>query len=643
MTIAQAFEIVYPEIPTGEDLGNVLNKAVESTGTTELYDEVLALAQEKLDGITSITFSANKLSNGTITAEGAYTPEQKTTANSYHDSVNFYAKNAAGQIIGSGTVTLSYIITGSFTIEAAPAEIAKGETASLLATYALSNGYSITPDVTYTMEENSMATLSGNTVSGVEYGTVTISAEYNGMTATTTVTVAAPSVIYMPDGTTPLYTKGSGMEIIMEEYANYYDYMDGEYIGNMTEGGSIVVARVFMKGALSFNPVGVALTFDETKLVPMNYDSRSGEVRYKFGDDKFDVAGAVESVRDVDSVYITETLTDKFGTNYIYGLIASTGASTVLAADEEVQVMTILFAKTDASAVVDASAANFYDGADLDLAKAYRTDWGNSGKSIIQIAGLSSENETAIPNAFTIVYPEAPATVTGIEVSVDDAMLYVGDTAILSAKAIYSDGTEKDIEAAYTVDAAGTIDGNVFTATEAGTATVTASYGEFTATVEINVTALVATGIEVEADVTELEVGETATFTATATFNNGTSKDVTGDVTVTVFPADAATVSGNTVTVTKDGEIMVTVSYGSVSESIVLTATKMQQVGLRGDVNCDGSVRMNDLILLLSHLSSGTELSNQGMINADVNGNGDVRMNDLIGLLSFLSTSTWPF
>ncbi|MBQ1947987.1 MAG: dockerin type I repeat-containing protein, partial [Clostridia bacterium] len=111
----------------------------------------------------------------------------------------------------------------------------------------------------------------------------------------------------------------------------------------------------------------------------------------------------------------------------------------------------------------------------------------------------------------------------------------------------------------------------------------------------------------------------------------------------TVFPADAATVSGNTVTVTKAGDIMVTVAYGAVFESVVLTAKAPEVTGLRGDVNCDGSVRMNDLVALLSHLSSGTELSAQGMVNADVNGDGAVRMNDLVGLLSFLSTGSWPF
>ena len=63
----------------------------------------------------------------------------------------------------------------------------------------------------------------------------------------------------------------------------------------------------------------------------------------------------------------------------------------------------------------------------------------------------------------------------------------------------------------------------------------------------------------------------------------------------------------------------------------------VEHTKLRGDVNCDGEVRMNDLILLLSYLSTSAPLSEQGMINADVTEDGKVLMNDLVVLLTYLS------
>ena len=102
----------------------------------------------------------------------------------------------------------------------------------------------------------------------------------------------------------------------------------------------------------------------------------------------------------------------------------------------------------------------------------------------------------------------------------------------------------------------------------------------------------------------------------------------------------AATVVGNTITVDKAGELTINVSVGDITESVIVTVNDTPQ-GLKGDVNCDGVVRMNDLVALLSHLSASTELSAQGKLNADVTGEGKVLMNDLVVLLNFLSTGVW--
>ena len=233
--------------------------------------------------------------------------------------------------------------------------------------------------------------------------------------------------------------------------------------------------------------------------------------------------------------------------------------------------------------------------------------------------------------------------ITSIEAFADKDALYVGETASLSAKAIYSDGTEQDIEATYTVDTNGVVEGNVFTSTAGGTAVVTATYGEFTDTITITIAEIVAIDMKVSADQTELEIGETVNITAVVFYNNGTTENVTNGLEISASPSDAVSIYNNIVTANKAGEVVVTAFYDEVSDMVVLTINAPVQTVVRGDVNCDGTVRMNDLILLLAHLSSGTELTEQGMLNADVNYDSSVRMNDLIGLLSYLSTGSWPF
>lgn len=57
---------------------------------------------------------------------------------------------------------------------------------------------------------------------------------------------------------------------------------------------------------------------------------------------------------------------------------------------------------------------------------------------------------------------------------------------------------------------------------------------------------------------------------------------------------------------------------------------------LLGDVNCDGSVKSNDLLLLKKYLLGLDDLSTQGIINADLNSDNDVKSNDLLTLKKYL-------
>ena len=61
----------------------------------------------------------------------------------------------------------------------------------------------------------------------------------------------------------------------------------------------------------------------------------------------------------------------------------------------------------------------------------------------------------------------------------------------------------------------------------------------------------------------------------------------------------------------------------------------------RGDVNCDGEVRISDVTALINYLLSGDAT---GIIleAADCNADGQVKIADVTALINYLLRGTWP-
>ena len=64
-----------------------------------------------------------------------------------------------------------------------------------------------------------------------------------------------------------------------------------------------------------------------------------------------------------------------------------------------------------------------------------------------------------------------------------------------------------------------------------------------------------------------------------------------------------------------------------------------KNAGLRGDVNGDGSVSINDVTALIDYLLSGYGTVNTD--NADVNQDGSVSINDVTVLIDYLLSGNW--
>jgi uncharacterized protein YkuJ len=185
--------------------------------------------------------------------------------------------------------------------------------------------------------------------------------------------------------------------------------------------------------------------------------------------------------------------------------------------------------------------------------------------------------------------------------------------------ATYNNGSTKDVTADATAD--------VTTLTTAGTVTVTVTYEGKTDTFEVNAVAIVVEKIEVTPPTkVEYKVGETldtAGMIVTATYNNGSTTNVTADATVTPTTFEA------------EGTVTVTVTYRDKTATFEVTVKKAY---LPGDINGDGLHTSTDVSLLRRYIAGGYGVEDKVVLDAvDVNKDGNLTSTDVSMLRRFIA------
>ncbi|MCC8070142.1 MAG: DUF5620 domain-containing protein [Ruminococcus sp.] len=127
----------------------------------------------------------------------------------------------------------------------------------------------------------------------------------------------------------------------------------------------------------------------------------------------------------------------------------------------------------------------------------------------------------------------------------------------------------------------------------------------------------------------------------------GSGENVLDSVTITNISVDyyteeettttTVTTTTTTTTTTSDTTTTTSVSTTPTDTTTTVTTTGDGTEPLWGDVNVDGDVKSNDLLLLKKYLLGlDAEVSAQGLINADVSHDDDVKSNDLLLLKKYL-------
>jgi len=203
-----------------------------------------------------------------------------------------------------------------------------------------------------------------------------------------------------------------------------------------------------------------------------------------------------------------------------------------------------------------------------------------AGGPVTITASLSGISGTA---SLTVTAP-LPPTLQTITVTPNPASVIVGSTVAFTAMGHYSDGSSKNItsQSAWSSNNSllATIVSNTGVATGVGAGgpiTITASLSGINGSASLTVTAPVTLqSISVTPGSTSISVGNTAAFTATGHYSDGSTRNITTQAAWTSSNSSIATIVSNTgvaTGVTTGGPITIKASLSGISGSASLTVT----------------------------------------------------------------------
>ncbi|MCM1462230.1 MAG: Ig-like domain-containing protein [Bacteroides sp.] len=188
---------------------------------------------------------------------------------------------------------------------------------------------------------------------------------------------------------------------------------------------------------------------------------------------------------------------------------------------------------------------------------------------------VAADNTFTMPDddvTVTATFVKAEVPLTGITLDKTTANIVVGATTTLTATKAPADTTDDTAITWTTSDATvATVAGGVVTGVKAGTATITATCGEKTATcaVTVKTDATPCTAVTLNKETAEVKKGETVTLTATVT-----PTDTTDELTWTTSDATVATVANGVITGVGRGTATITAKCGDKTATCAVSVTE---------------------------------------------------------------------
>jgi phospholipase C len=546
----------------------------------------------------------------------------------------------SGSVSGSTTLTVGPPVLVSMAITPANPSIALGTTQQLTATGTYSDGstQNLTTTATWSSSNTGAATVSNNAgsqglVTSVAQGTTTITAISGSISATTVLTVTpavlmsiavTPAIPSIPQGTTQQFTAtGTYSDGSTQNITSTVQWTSSN-TGTATinsSGLATAVAQGSTTITATSNSVSGSTTLTVTAaalvsiaVTPANLTLGSGVTQqftatgtYSDGSTQnltstATWASSATAVATINSAGLATTVSA--GSTTISATSGSISGSTTLTVTS-LTLVSITVTPANPSIALGTTqqftaTGNYSDGSTQDLTSA--AYWTSSALNVATISdsvptiglatstGVGTTTITATSGNIsgTATLTITPAVLQVITVTPANPAIPLGTTQQFTATGTYSDGSTQDVtttatwsSSANTVAVISNNSGSQGLATSAsvGTATMTATSGSIAGSTLLTVNPPALVSIAVMPVNPTIAQGGTQQFTATGTYTDGSTQDLTTAVTWTSSnPAVASINSGGLATGLAGGSSTITATSGSITNSTALAVTSVAPV-----------------------------------------------------------------
>lgn len=521
-----------PAVPRGTTLG-LTATGTYSDGTTA---DVTSGATWSSNNTGNVSVSDASGIKGIVTANGAVSSSAAISA-------------TVGSVIGQTTVVVAAPILSSIAVTPTNAPVAKGTTQQYTATGTYSDGstVNITASTTWASTDTSIATInSSGLATAVAIGSSTITATVGSVAGQTNMNVVAAvltSIAVTPSN--PSVPKGTTLALTAT--GTYSDGSTADVSSSATWASS-------NSSNLSVNSSGVVSAVG-TVASSANISATIGSIS---GQTTPVVAGAILSSIAVtpSNPAIAKGLTQQFTATGTYSDSTTTDVTT--------------------SATWTSSDTGKATVSDVSGSKGFATAVAVGSANIIATVGSVSSQTTLTIN---------PATLISIAISPNGPAVPLGTTQALTATGTYTDGSTSNLTNSSTW--ASSNSSNVTVASSGvvspvgaigSTANITATVGSIVGQTTVTVAAPTLTSIAVTPANPSVAKGLTQQFTATGTYSDSSTGDITSSVTWASSNTSNATISNvagskGLSTTLGIGSTTITANSGSVSGNTTLTIT----------------------------------------------------------------------
>ena len=445
-----------------------------------------------------------------------------------------------GAVSGTISLTVTQATLSSLTISGAgPLAAGASEQLSAQGTFTDNSTQSMTSQVTWQSSDPTVASISGSgLLTAIKGGSITVTASENSVSGTATVVVSAPSLSAITI-TPAVFSIASGQNKQLSALGIYSDGTSQDVTGQVTWN--------------SLNSASASISS----------------------------SGLVTGVSAG-----TATITASIGTTF------GSAAATITAA----QLQSILLTPATASIATGQTqsfTANgiFSDGSTSDITSS--VTWSSSATNFATIdatglatgvsAGIAniSASSGSVTSANPAVLTVTPAVLTEIDISPDDQYVPIGGQLQLTLTGTFSDNTTQTLTGATWSSSDSTsasIDPNGIVTGVANSnnnpVTITATYGGFTNTTTVYITAAVPESLQLTPPSASIASGTTQQFSANVVYSDGSIQPVTAGLSWLSSSSSVAGVDVNGLTTgVAPGQTTITAVYDSMTATASLTVT----------------------------------------------------------------------